>query len=201
MRTSGSSLYYLPKGSSYHVKQQNGGCYAINFDADIFDEPFCITLRKSDQLRHNFKAAADSWKNNDSLRIALAMRTVYDSVCNAEKELRKKYLPKTQLSIIAPAVDIINQQFTDNSLSISSLASLCGISEVYFRKLFLNFFGVSPKEYVIQKRIDYAKNLLKSKNFSVSEIASLCGYTEPCHFSREFTKRVGIPPNQYFYQS
>ena len=201
MRTSGCSLYYLPKGSSYHVKQQIGGCYAINFDADISDEPFCITLKKADQLRHNFKAAADAWKNNDSLRIALAMRAVYDSVCNAKKEFHKQYLPKTQLSIIAPALDIINQQFTDNSLNVSSLASSCGISEVYFRKLFLNFLGVSPKEYVIQKRIEYAKILLKSKNFSVSEIATLCGYSEPCHFSREFTKRVGIPPNLYFYQS
>ncbi|MBE6591666.1 MAG: helix-turn-helix transcriptional regulator, partial [Ruminococcaceae bacterium] len=75
--------------------------------------------------------------------------------------------------------------------------ALCGVSEVYFRKLFLNSFGVSPKEYMIQKRMDYAKNLLKSGDFSISEIATLCGYTESCHFSREFSKREGISPNQY----
>ena len=202
MRTEGNSLFYLPKGSSYHVEQiQNGGCYAINFAADISDEPFCVTLRKADQQRHNFKAATDAWKSKDSLCVALAMRAVYDSVCNLKKELHKQYVPKTQLSIIGPAIDVIDQQFADNSLNISYLASLCGISEVYFRKLFLNSFGVSPKEYIIQKRIDYAKILLKSGSFSVSEIATLCGYTEPCHFSREFTKRVEIPPSQYFYQS
>ena len=202
MRTAGNSLFYLPKGASDHVEQiQNGGCYAINFAADISDEPFCVTPRNTDQLWHNFKAATDAWKSKEPMRVALAMRAIYDAACTAQKEIHKQYVPKTQRLIIDPAVDVINQQFTDNSLNISYLASLCGISEVYFRKLFLNAFGVSPKEYVIQKRIDYAKILLKSGDFSISEIATLCGYTEPCHFSREFTKRVGIPPSQYFYQS
>ena len=201
MRTEGNSLFYLPKGASYHVEQiQNGGCYAINFDADISDEPFCMTLRNSDQLLHNFKAATDAWKSKDPLYIALAMRAVYDAVCKAQKELNKQYFSKTQLSIIAPAVEAINANFTDNDLSVSHLASLCGISEVYFRKLFLNSLGVSPKEYLIQKRIDYAKTLLRSGNFSITEIAMLCGYAEHCHFSREFTKRVGIPPSQYLHQ-
>ena len=202
MRTEGNSLFYLPKGSSYHVEQiRNGGCYAINFAADISDEPFCVSLRNAEKLLHNFKAAADAWKIKDNLRVALAMRAVYDAVCKAQKEIHRQYVPKTQRLIIDPAVDVINQQFTDNSLNISYLASLCGISEVYFRKIFLNSFGVSPKEYMIQKRMDYAKNLLKSDDFSIAEIATLCGYAEPCHFSREFTKRVGIPPSQYFYQS
>ena len=198
MRTEGNSLFYLPKGSSYHVEQiRNGGCYAINFAADISDEPFCVTLGSVDPLLRNFKAATDAWKGKDPLRVAIAMRALYDAVCKAQKEINKQYVPKTKRLFIAPAVDVMNQHFTDNDLSISYLAALCGVSEVYFRKLFLNSFGVSPKEYMIQKRMDYAKNLLKSGDFSISEIATLCGYAEPCHFSREFSKRVGISPNQY----
>jgi AraC-like DNA-binding protein len=201
MRTEGDSLFYLPKGSSYHVEQiRNGGCYAINFAANISDEPFCVSLRNADQLRHHFKAATDAWKSKDPMRVALAMRALYDAVCTAQKEIHKQYVPKTQRLIIDPAVDVMNRQFTDNDLSVADLAALCGISEVYFRKIFLNSLGVSPKEYMIQKRMDYAKNLLKSGDFSVSEIATLCGYTEPCHFSREFAKRVGIPPSQYHDQ-
>ena len=198
MHTDSNSLFYLPKGSSYHVEQiRNGGCYAINFSADISDEPFCVSLRNAEKLLHNFKAAADAWKIKDNLRVALAMRALYDAVCKAQKEIHRQYVPKTQRLIIDPAVDVMNQHFTDNDLSVSYLAALCGISEVYFRKLFLNSFGVSPKEYMIQKRMDYAKNLLKSGDFSISEIATLCGYTESCHFSREFSKREGISPNQY----
>ena len=46
-------------------------------------------------------------------------------------------------------------------------------------------FGKNPKEYLIEKRMSYAKQLLSSGQFSVSEVAQLCGYFEPCHFSRE----------------
>jgi AraC-like DNA-binding protein len=74
---------------------------------------------------------------------------------------------------------------------------MCGVSEVYFRKIFQDQFGVTPKEYLIRMRIEYAKSLLLSEQFTVSEIATLCGYSEPCHFSREFSKRVGVSPNQY----
>ena len=198
MRTEGNSLFYLPKGSSYHVEQiRNGGCYAINFAADISDEPFCVMPRNVDYLLRNFKAATDAWKSKEPMRIAIAMRALYDAVCKSQKEIHKQYVPKTKRLFIAPAVDVMNQHFTDNDLSVSYLAALCGVSEVYFRKLFLNSFGVSPKEYMIQKRMDYAKNLLKSGDFSISEIATLCGYTESCHFSREFSKREGISPNQY----
>ena len=198
MRTEGNSLFYLPKGSSYHVEQiRNGGCYAINFSADISDEPFCVTPRGVDHLLQNFKASTDAWKSNDPMRVALAMRALYDAVCKSQREMQRQYVSKTQRLVIEPAVDIMNRQFTDNDLSVSNLAALCGVSEVYFRRLFLNLLGLSPKEYMIQKRMDYAKNLLKSGDFSVSEIATLCGYTEPCHFSREFSKRVGISPNQY----
>ena len=201
MRTEGNSLFYLPMGSSYHVEQiRNGGCYAINFDADISDEPFCVPLRNADPLLHYFKAATDAWKSKEPLRVAIAMRALYDAVCRAQKEAHNQYVPPTQRSIIASAVDTINRRFTDNELSVSYLASLCGISDVYFRRLFLNSFGVSPKEYLIQKRMEYAKTLLRSGDFSISEVAALCGYTEPCHFSREFTKRVGISPSQYFSQ-
>lgn len=198
MRTDKSSLFYLPKGSSYHVEQLHaGGCYAINFDAVLEDTPFSVPFRNTESLIHNFKTACDAWKNKSDHAILLAMRTLYDGIYQIQKEQKKQYSPKAQFSLIAPAVEELERSFTQNDLAVSDLAALCGISEVYFRRLFLNTFGISPKEYIIQKRIEYAKTLLKSRDFSVSEVSLLCGYAEPCHFSREFSKRVGISPMQY----
>ena len=198
LRTDENSLFYLPKGSSYHVEQiQTGGCYAINFDSDCCDKPFSVSFRNTEALLHNFKAACEAWKSKSDHAHALAMRALYDGIYQMQKEQEKQYMPKTQVSLIAPAVEKMERTFTQNSLSVSELAALCGISEVYFRRLFFNAFGISPKEYIIQKRIEYAKTLLSSRDFPVAEVAILCGYTEPCHFSREFSKRVGISPVQY----
>jgi len=198
MHTEGGSLFYLPKGSSYYVDQhQIGGCYAINFDAEINDEPFSIHFRNTESLVHNFKAACEAWRIKNDCGNALAMRAVYDGIYQMQNELRRQYVSGDHLSLIAPAIREIERSFVENDLNVSYLSGLCGISEVYFRKLFLNAFGVSPKEYIIRKRIEYAKSLLSSGDFSVSQVGLLCGYAEPCHFSREFSKRVGIAPSGY----
>ena len=198
MHTDQNTLFYLPKGSSYHVEKcTSGGCYAINFDSEILDKPFSVSFRNTEAFLHNFKAACDAWKSKSEHARLLSMRALYDGIYQMQKEQKRQYISKTQVSLIAPAVEEMERAFTQNDLTVCELAAMCGISEVYFRRLFLNTFGISPKEYIIQKRIEYAKTLLSSKDFSVGEVGILCGYTEPCHFSREFSKRVGISPMQY----
>lgn len=198
MRTEGNTLFYLPKGSSYHVETHHiGGCYAINFDSEMDDQPFCVPFRNTASLLHNFKMACEAWKSKSDHAYLLSMRALYDGIYQMQKEEQKQYTSGRHLSLISPAIQKIERSFAENDLSISHLATLCGISEVYFRRLFLNAFGISPMEFIIQKRIEYAKILLSSGDFSVSEVAELCGYSEPCHFSREFSKRVGISPKQY----
>ena len=198
LKTAKNSLFYLPKGSSYWVETvQSGGCYAINFDAPLSDEPFVVSLSNADSLRMHFKSAADAWKQKDDARLPLAMCALYAAIAQAKRESQRKYVSGDQRSLILPAIATIGLHFNEKDLSVHELAQECGISEVYFRRLFFNFLGVSPKEYIIQKRIEYAKALLADGSFSVSEIASLCGYDEPCHFSREFARRVGVPPSRF----
>ena len=198
MRTGESCLFYLPKGSTYEVKQiHTGACYAINFDAEIEDEPFCIPIQNMSALLRVFKAATDAWKSRDEARYVLAMRAVYEAACQIQRERQRQYTSPLQRSLIAPAVEALDSRFTENDLTVTALAAMCGISEVYFRRLFLSAFGTSPKEYMIGKRMDYAKSLLESGHFSVLEVANTCGYAEPCHFSREFLRRVGVTPTRY----
>ena len=194
LHTEGHSLFYLPKGSSYHVETIcSGGCFAINFDAELSDKPFSVSFRNAESLLQTFKAACDAWKAGEPYAKVLAMRAVYDAVYRAKQETQKQYVSASQRSLLAPAIAEIEN---GKEHSIAHLAELCGISQVYFRKLFLNFYGVSPKEYLIQKRMAYAKALL-AEGLSVSEVGVLCNYSEPCHFSREFTKRVGVAPSRY----
>jgi len=198
LRTNGGDLFYLPKGSTYSIKSiESGGCYAINFDADIDCEPFSVELKNNEKILRAFKDAAKVWKMRDAFYEMTIIKSVYDIVLQMAKEQQKKYIPKSQELLITPALERIKNDFTGNDLSVAELCSLCGISEAYFRRIFISKFGVSPKEYIINMRMNYAKQLLKSGQFSVGETANLCGYAEECHFSREFTKRVGVNPKKY----
>lgn len=198
MHTGPNELFYLPKGSTYYIEESvKGTCYAINFDADIEDKPFCIKLRNNEDLLKNFKKACVEWKKQSALKNSYALRAVYDFIIQVQKEQQKKYFSRESLGIISPAIEHIAINFANPDISVYELASLCGISDVYFRKLFFNKFGVTPKTYIISKRIEYAKQLLESRQFSVLEVAQMCGYEEQCHFSREFRKHVGVSPAVY----
>ena len=200
MRTGENELFYLPKGSTYYVKAySDGGCYAINFDTvnEINCEPFCLKLRNNETVLKAFKNAEKEWRSQSDAMHIVATRAVYDIIMGIYNEEKKSYVPDAQFAVIAPAVEKISSDFSKNELTVTELAALCGISEAYFRRLFEAKFGVSPKEYIINKRIGYAKHLLQTGEVSVSDTAFLCGYYEPAHFSREFTKRVGISPNEY----
>lgn len=200
MHTEPNDLFYLPKGSSYRVETVvPSGCYAINFAAELEDLPFTVSLRNPSTVLHNFRAAANAWRRGDPFRQTAAMRAVYDAVWQLQKECTRQYMPKGRMAQIAPALEKIDQAFTSNDLTVADLAALCSVSEVYFRRLFAVLLGKSPKEYIIEKRVGYAKTLLRSGQFSVAEVASMCGYAEPCHFSREFLRRVGVSPANYRY--
>ena len=199
MRTEAGALFYLPEGSNYDVKNiVIGGCYAINFYSDnISDEPFCVNLRNNDKVLHSIHNAVNAWKNGDDFRISATMTAVYNIIYQLQKERKKSYVPEERAKILAPALKRIDADFTDKALTVSYLARLCGISEVYLRRLFSLFLGISPKEYIVKKRIDYAATLLKSGDFSVGEVATMCGYSEPCFFSRDFKRRIGSCPKAF----
>ncbi len=201
MHTEGGGLFYLPKGSTYSVKdgEKNvcGSCYAINFDADIDCEPFTISFRSTDALFKLFKEADLLFKSQTPFCEVGIKRILYEIIALTGKEYEKKYTPKSFDKILKPALEKIKASFNDNSLDVSHLARLSGVSEAYFRRLFLNKYGISPKEYIINLRISYAKSLLSTGALSVSRVALMCGYSEPTHFSREFSRRVGVAPKDY----
>lgn len=201
LKTKENSLFYLPKGSSYKVitHTQGEGCWAINFDVldSIQTKPFSIKIQNTEQVMSNFKKSVDAFRKSNNHSNLTIMKNLYDIILLLKKEYEKNYTPNEKIALIKPALDMINTNYYKNDLSVEELSRICGISIAYFRRIFTEKFGISPKEYIINKRIEYAKKLLLSKQFSVREVAEMCGYYEPCHFSREFSKRTGISPNKY----
>ena len=80
---------------------------------------------------------------------------------------------------------------------VDTLHTLCGISDTYFRKIFIARFGTSPQKYIVNKRISQAKSMLEAGDFdTISEISASVGYNDPLHFSRAFKKKYGVAPSK-----
>ena len=110
---------------------------------------------------------------------------------------RQPYLPETQLTLIEPALALIREDFGDQELSAQGLAAACGISYSYMKKLFIRRFGMAPKRYIIQLKMNHACDLLKTKQYTVSQVAEQCGFRDVSFFSRQFKDYMGVPPSQY----
>ena len=100
----------------------------------------------------------------------------------------------------APALNIMNNQF-QKDLSIDDYAELCGMSSYYFVRKFKEHTGFSPHNYLIQVRMERAKEYLVSTTMNISEISYSVGYDNPLYFSRMFRKYTGFSPTTYRKQT
>ena len=92
-------------------------------------------------------------------------------------------------SKIADAVNYLHTNYLDNDFKVDLLEKMTDISPRYFKTLFGQQFGMSPKEYVISLLIKSAKELLMNEKNQVQDVAFMVGYSDVYHFSKLFKKR------------
>jgi AraC family transcriptional regulator, arabinose operon regulatory protein len=80
---------------------------------------------------------------------------------------------------------------------VEKLAQAVGLSADHFTRLFRKLRGVTPREYILQARIESAQNLLLSSNHSIGRIAEILGYSDVYFFSRQFKEKVGVSPSAF----
>lgn len=195
-----NDIVYLPKKSNYIVKSVvPGDCYAINFDLseDIDFSPFSYRVKNTHQFLSFFKEAESYWDNKYAGFEMKCKAHVYNIICMMINEFDLGYISQSKSSILSPAIAYIHNEYTKDNIRISSLAELCGISEIYFRKLFTQWKGVTPLKYINHLKMERAKELLLSNMYTISQVSILSGFHDESYFSREFKKHFSVAPNEY----
>lgn len=82
-------------------------------------------------------------------------------------------------------------------IRVSSLAEFAGLNPSYLSTLFKKETGVSISEYVLAKRMEAAKNMLKFSSYSYAEIAAALAFSSQSHFTRVFKRQTGYTPKAY----
>lgn len=108
--------------------------------------------------------------------------------------------------VIAPDEDINTERsyikkYIDinyaSDLTLDYLASLVFINKYSLIRDFKKYMGISPIEYLIQKRLEIAKNYLETTDYSMRQIAEIVGFTSQSYFNQVFKKRIGQTPGTY----
>jgi transcriptional regulator GlxA family with amidase domain len=85
----------------------------------------------------------------------------------------------------------------EENISIQMLAGIAGLSMYHFARAFKKSEGMTPHEYLIQRRVRRAKDLLAKTELPLSEIALASGFSDQSHCARRFREHVGVTPSSY----
>jgi AraC-like DNA-binding protein len=109
--------------------------------------------------------------------------------------------PRTEpLTFLRKARDRIDRDYAQ-PLDINVLAAEAHCSRYHFMRSFQAAYGEPPGLYLTRRRIERAKDLLRSANLTVTEICFLVGFSSLGSFSRRFSELVGMSPSAYRDQS
>lgn len=92
--------------------------------------------------------------------------------------------------------EYIDAHYTEQ-ISLETIGKDLHMSPWYVSHLFKEMTGYAPIKYLLRRRIGEAQTLLISTDLPISEIALRVGYDSQSHFNSQFTKEVGMPPNQF----
>lgn len=130
----------------------------------------------------------------ESIGAALALHLAqHYSTRSSFAQQSARGLPTRSLHAV---LDYIHANLTAD-LHLTELAETAGLSTFHFAKLFKQSTGSSPHQYVMQRRIERAKELLRNPVISLSEVSLRAGFVDQSHLSNVFRRFAGISPSKF----
>lgn len=111
----------------------------------------------------------------------------------------KMRITNIQFQTSKPIYNALNYIYIhrNESISVDDVAKFVGVSSSYLSRLFKKEVGVSVSDYVRQKKIETATNLLKFSPYSMVDIANRLSFSSQSHFIQTFKKIIGMTPFKY----
>ena len=196
IRVEPGDIIFIPAGVDYHIDCTQEELIILHLDAhgDDFSKIEMIQPNNTDTVIELLQQLHRQWQERKPGYRCLCTAKMYELFALLESEAQ---LVSSKHALLEPGILYLNGHFDDPELTIGTLAEKCRISQVYFRRLFRQEYGLSPWEAIRQRRLQYAARLLANAECSVGQAAALCGFPDVKYFSTAFKTAYGVSPSAY----
>lgn len=105
----------------------------------------------------------------------------------------KKFVPRP----IRKSAEYIQNNIFSGNIVINELAKEQNFSTEHFIRIFKEYYGKTPKQYIISLRLNRASELLKTTKRTIAEIADFAGFSNIFYFNKIFKQNFGMTPTEY----
>lgn len=189
---------YVPARLDYTRSSETDELIVVHFDTINYNARHieCFLPQDPHIFIEKFRQILDCWNKKEIGYRYKCSAILYNIFAECYIQ---NYKSETQKSKIGQSVEYILKHYKKNDLSIREIAKRSFMSEVYFRKLFKEAYGVSPQKYIINLRIQNAAGLIATGYYTLKDVAYMSGYNDYKYFSVEFKKIMGVSPSEYLY--
>ena len=200
IRVKSGDLLFLPGDVPYSGKRisERAAYYVVDFVCDTPDEfsrlmaPLYVNAENFDSTYARFQKIFNLW-NKQPVDINFKTKSfVYSVISEAFKD---KGVKKT--TSVEEMQEYIIKNIGNSELKVGVLCDRFFISESQLRRNFIKSTGFAPNEYIMNLRINKAKNELVYTKKTIKQIAVECGFSTPYYFSGCFTKQTKLSPTEY----
>lgn len=209
------SLKYLPLINSI---KNNKSEDMLKYQREVFPELFTVSLAqaKTQCLSIIYNIAVMLHESEDSI-FNLFDKNInfYDKLQRLESNrdvemwlinfcrwvfdyIEHKYESHPVHDAFQMAKRFIEDNYSDEGITLGAVASVVGFNEKYFSSRFSQEFGQSFISYLTDLRIHKAKELMEKTTMKVYEISEAVGYSNVEHFTRVFKKKMGVSPAAFY---
>lgn len=126
-----------------------------------------------------------------------SVRMIHKELCEAYvKRMQQQKKQRLYSKPVTQCIDYIYDNLHEK-ISLDDLASIAGLSTSYISKLFHSEVGITIAQYIQNKKIEVARNLLMFTEYSTSDIANYLQFSSESYFIAVFKKTCGITPKKF----
>ena len=193
-------VYFIPAFSVLHSEIDGEmNKYYIHFQADspvfglyrFLSDRYCV--RANEITEYLFNTVVDNYTKNTQdayLKVQGAMDLLLSDFFSGPDADRHALLRFEKV------LRYIDDNFRRN-IPLSELAGIMNISTMYFSNSFKQVFHISPKQYILHKRLSESQRLLLETELSIKEIAYAVGFENESYFSEFFSAKIGISARKF----